>query len=47
MHEVQEEYLVHPVYQCVTVQEVLRLESLMETLIPMVIMIDIPGCTRL
>ena len=24
MHEVQEEYLVHPAYQCVKIQEVLR-----------------------
>ena len=32
MHEVQEEYLVHPVYLCLTTQEVLRVtpEMIME-----------------
>ena len=75
MHAVQEECHVHPAYQCVPIQEVLRvtpgmmmeeemdlmslrmtrllilimmgdhLGSLLEILIPMVIMNDIHGCT--
>ena len=29
MHEVQEEYLIHPAYQCVRIQEVLRVTPVM------------------